>query len=671
MRRLTAYAATLNPTPLDWERNLRRALAVLREARALEAGIVCLPELCLTGYGCEDAFLFPGTLREAESLLAEVLPETRGLVAAVGLPVRAEGALFDAAALLVDGHLAGVAAKRSLANDGLHYEPRWFRPWPAGASSTVRLLGADVPMGDLVFDVGGVRVGFEICEDAWAAERPASRLGGQDVDVILNPSASHFAFGKHTERRRVAEEGSRALGCGYVYANLVGNEAGRVLYDGATLVVDEGRIVAEGPRLGFATTGLTGGVLDLERARGRRAGRSSHIPQSGRGGPRTVTIPHRFPELVPPPATRPGAWEDGPRQKEEELARAVALGLFDHLEKSGAQGFVLSISGGCDSAAVAALVRLMVAFAAHELGLEGLRARLSRSPGAQAATTERELTRALLLTAYQATRQSGEVTRRAARAVAEALGAHHVELDVGEFVERYEALTSSVLGRPLAWETDDTTLQNLQARARAPGIWALANARGALLLATGNRSEAAVGYATMDGDTAGGLAPIAGVDKAYLRRWLRWLETEGPAELGPIPALAAVNAQEPTAELRPASAGQTDEKDLMPYEALDVIERALVRDRRDPEDILAIVLETLPHLGLDEARTHVTRFFRLFCQNQWKRERYAPGFHLDDESLDPRGYFRFPIFSGGYARELGRLAPPAAPDAGEDDGPGA
>src|SRR5690606_23888652 len=154
----------------------------------------------------------------------------------------------------------------------------------------------------------------------------------------------------------------------------------------------------------------------------------------------------------------------------------------------------------------------------------------------------------LLTTVYQSTRNNSPVTRAAARAVAEAISARHLELDVDELVERYVGLAEGALGRKLVWERDDIALQNVQARVRAPSVWLLANVSGALLLSTSNRSEAAVGYATMDGDTAGSLSPIAGVDKAFLRRFLVWLERTGPDGLGPIPALAAVNAQTPTAE---------------------------------------------------------------------------------------------------------------------------
>ena len=151
----------------------------------------------------------------------------------------------------------------------------------------------------------------------------------------------------------------------------------------------------------------------------------------------------------------------------------------------------------------------------------------------------------------------------------------------------------------------------------------------------------------MDGDTSGGLSPLGGIDKAFLRSWLVWLEKVGPVGCGAIAPLRLVNAQEPTAELRPLARGQTDEGDLMPYVVLDAVER------------LAIYLELVPTFGRMYGaaclKDWVGRFFRLWSANQWKRERYAPAFHLDDESLDPKTWCRFPILSGGFERELQQL----------------
>ena len=145
------------------------------------------------------------------------------------------------------------------------------------------------------------------------------------------------------------------------------------------------------------------------------------------------------------------------------------------------------------------------------------------------------------------------------------------------------------------------------------------------------------------------------MDKNFVRSFLRWLEAEGPAGLGPIPALRAVNEQAPTAELRPAAAAQTDEGDLMPYDLLDAIERSAIRDKRSPKEIFALVRQEFPQYTREQLLVWLKRFFTLFARNQWKRERYAPSFHIDDESLDPKTWYRFPILSGGFARELAEL----------------
>jgi NAD+ synthase (glutamine-hydrolysing) len=348
-------------------------------------------------------------------------------------------------------------------------------------------------------------------------------------------------------------------------------------------------------------------------------------------------------------------WERSEHLKEEEFTRAIALGLFDYLRKSRSRGFVVSLSGGADSAAVATLAARMVRLALAELSRDGLLKKLSHIPDLEQATSESALVHRLLTCAYQSTRNSSDITRAAARDVAQGLGADFVELDVDGLVQDYIRLASEAIGRPLTWETDDLALQNIQARARGPSVWMLANLRGALLLATSNRSEAAAGYATMDGDTCGGLSPIAGIDKAFLRRWLRWMETAGPRGLGPLPELAAVNAQAPTAELRPPEASQTDEADLMPYDVLDAAERAAIRDKQTPLEVFRRLEVRFGQYSRQQLAAWVERFFGLWCRNQWKRERYAPSFHVDDENLDPKTWCRFPILSGGYERELREL----------------
>jgi NAD+ synthase (glutamine-hydrolysing) len=345
-------------------------------------------------------------------------------------------------------------------------------------------------------------------------------------------------------------------------------------------------------------------------------------------------------------------WETGSHQKEEEFARAVPLALFDYLRKSHARGLVVSLSGGADSSAVAVMAYLVAEFGGRELGFARLAEKL---PSITPFDDCRSLVRRMLTCVYQSTRNSGPTTRNAAETVAETVGAEFLTWNVDAMVDDYVTTVSQAVGRELTWARDDVALQNIQARARGPGAWLLANLRGALLLTTSNRSEAAVGYATMDGDTAGGLAPIAGIDKAYLLDWLRWMETTGPERIGPLPAVAVVNNQRPTAELRPPSAEQTDEGDLMPYRVLDAIERAAIRDKLMPIEVWETVGPQFPQYDAQQMAAWVERFFILWCRNQWKRERYAPSFHLDDENLDPKTWCRFPILNSGFERELKAL----------------
>lgn len=639
-------AGCLNQIPMDWSGNRRRILETIQQARDAEVSILCLPELAITGYGCEDQFLSHEVAERAWDSLLQIVPETEGLVVAVGLPVWVKNAVYNAVALIADGQIAGLVAKKNLAGDGLHYEPRWFHAWPEGVIVEDEFGGQFLPIGDPIFKIGGIRIGLEVCEDAWVADRPGRLFAGSGVDVILNPSASHFAFGKQEVREQFVIEGSRAFGAVYIYANLLGNEAGRAIYDGGGLIASAGKVVAEGPRLSFEETTLAVSAVDIERNRLHQARTVSR--QIDVQGLSEIEYDFIWPEVTKWDGHQPVP----PMSKDEEFTRAMALAYFDYLRKSWSGGFVVSLSGGADSAAVSCLARVMLDLALAELGEGRLRARL---PHLDLPEETKDWMRTLLFCAYQGTKNSSDVTRNAARAVADAIGCDYAEWEVDQFVEGYESTIESVMGRSLSWEQDDITRQNIQARVRAPGIWMMANIRNSLLLATSNRSEAAVGYATMDGDTSGGLSPIAGIDKHYLREWLRWMETTGLPESGPISALSHINVQNPTAELRPQSNKQTDEEDLMPYPVLDTMERAAIRDKKGPKDVLKVVLIAYPEFSNEKLKEWTIKFFKLWCRNQWKRERYAVSFHVDDQNLDPKTWCRFPILSAGFNEELAEL----------------
>lgn len=642
-------ACTLNQIPLDWEGNYRRIVEVIREARTQGVSILCLPELCICGYGCEDMFLSKHVELLSLELLEKLKKETSDIAVCLGLPLTFKEKLYNATCLVANNQILGFVAKQNLARDGIHYETRWFTPWNRGEVARFELNDGSYPLGDIIFDFGGVRVGFEICEDAWVKERPGRKLSHEGVDIILNPSASHFAFGKHLQRKQLVIQGSREFDVAYLYANLLGNEAGRAIYDGGAMVAKSGELLCASERFSFKDFQLVSAPVKVGKVKSgevdaKRVIKSSFEPIKAGSNENNCISP----------------WlESSADLKEEEFVRVVALGLFDYLRKSKHKGFVVGLSGGADSATVAVLVSYMVALAVSELGVERFKERVSISElkncRASGAGIEKDFVTKLLTCVYQATENSSEITRKAAKQVAEALGASFIELNLSEVVSLYTKLAEYGVKRSLNWREDDLTLQNIQARVRAPSIWMLANIKQALLLATSNRSEVAVGYATMDGDTAGGLSPIAGVDKAFIRKWLVWAERKGPAGLFSVPELSAINVQAPTAELRPKEYNQTDESDLMPYEALDKIERLAIRDKLSPKEIFKRLVVDNERYNESELKKWIEKFFKLWCRSQWKRERLAPSFHLDDENLDPRSWFRFPILSGGFEREIEEL----------------
>lgn len=613
MSQLHVAGATLNQTPLDWEGNFDNILQAIQKAKEHQVELICFPELSVTGYGSEDLFLSYWYPKKALAYLQKILPFTEGITTCLGLPCRVGGKLYNCMAVVEDQQVLGIVPKQFLAIDGVHYECRWFTPWKAGEVISFDFNDSPVPFGDMVFEKKGVCYGFEICEDAWRGDlRPGYRLKDRNTALIFNPSASHFAMGKSEQREILVRESSEELNAAYFYINLLGNESGRMIFDGEMLFASRGKILIKNPLLSFQDYQLIHFNFPLEE------------PLTSE----TTPISHN---------------------KNEEFAAAASLALFDYLRKSRSKGFVLSLSGGADSSTIAVLVAEMVRRGIQDLGTPLFLEKIHRSADIDPKSGVKDITGKILITAYQSTRNSSPDTLQSAKALAESIGATFHLWSIDEEVAGYTRKIEAALGRTLDWSKDDIALQNIQARARSPIIWMLANIHQALLLSTSNRSEGDVGYATMDGDTSGGLSPIAAVPKDFILQWLRWAEKERGYE-----GLADVNALQPSAELRPLETRQTDEEDLMPYPVITAIEKLAIRDKRSPADIYLILKE---ELSLESAllKTYIRKFFGLWSRNQWKRERLAPSFHLDEFNVDPKTWYRFPILSGGYRKELDEM----------------
>ncbi|RKQ49375.1 NAD+ synthase (glutamine-hydrolysing) [Roseivirga pacifica] len=613
MRSYRIAGATVNQTPLDWSNNIAHLKQVIKLAKEAKVEILCLPELAITAYGCEDLFLSEWLPEKAKSFLPALIAETEGILTTLNLPIRHEGKLYNCSVVVQNKAILGVYAKQYMALDGVHYEPRWFNPWPVGVVKEIELFGESYPIGDITFDIEDWKLGFEICEDAWRGkDRPACRLFEKGVNLILNPSASHFAMGKTWDRHDLISNSSAFFECTYVYANLLGNEAGRMIYDGEIMIAQHGKMHLRSELLSFEDVHVD--WVDI-------APDQSIAPS-----------PEKVAPVIP---------------KEEEFPQAAALALYDYLRKSRSNGYTLSLSGGADSATCAVMVAEMVRRGVSEIGKTAFLSKINRADWE--GLTEKEIVGKLFNTAYQGTVNSSDTTLNAAKTLAESIGAKFYNWTIDDSVKAYTDTIEDVLERKLTWEQDDLALQNIQARARSPIIWMLTNITNTLLLTTSNRSEGDVGYATMDGDTSGSLAPISSVDKHYIRQWLHYAEKE----LG-YSGLAPINVLPPTAELRPSDQKQTDEDDLMPYHIMVEIERLAIKDHRSPKEVFELLVkEDLEPADL--LKTHIIKFYKLWSRNQWKRERLAPAFHLDEFNVDPRTWCRFPILSAGFIEELQEL----------------
>ncbi|TGK05322.1 NAD(+) synthase [Leptospira langatensis] len=619
-------AVSLHTTALDFKGNRERILSAISACDS--SSLILFPELCISGYGCEDAFYFSWVWEHSWKSLKEIAKATANKTVIVGLPFFQSPYLFNVSAVLQNGKILGLVPKQNLAQTGVHYENRWFAKGEESRNYALTPDGTEIPFGTLLFESPDFNFGIEICEDSWVQTRPGQYLVEAGADLILSPGASHFALGKQQIRKKMFSESSRNSSTAILYANLNGNESGRLIFEGACLGILDGNILEEGPKLHFTDFECT--HLDLNSSQ-LRSNRSRNFRSSGtrefrtRGkGLQRIAI-SSLPKTSPKPITKSVVRSE---DRFEDFTRATALGLFDYLRKSKTKGYTLSLSGGADSAACALLVKAAILLSDKELGSEYL-----GSIGIDRKN--------LLFTLFQGTENNSETTKNSAKELSEELGFPHAAISVDSEVSSMIQKISSVKGIVPNWKDHNLALQNIQARVRSPLVWLLANLNGHLLLSTGNRSEASVGYTTMDGDSSGSVAPLTGVSKEFLLTWLHNVHEGKDPILPSIRALGGILNSKPSAELKPLSEKQEDEKDLMPYPLLQKLERNFVFLGKDPENLL----ESGEWKDESQAKDGKSKFLKLFSASQWKRERLPPSFHLDEYGLDPKSSFRFPILS--------------------------
>ena len=606
----------------DCRYNAEQIFTMMLEADKQGVKVLCLPELCLTGYTCGDLFLQDTLLCGAEEGLQTILEATRNLdmVTVLGLPVRCkwDNKLYNCAAVIQSGEILGLVPKTYLPNYGEFYEQRWFASG-AGVETSVDLCGETVDMDAAGLfaceKVPNLVLGVEICEDLWATEPPSARLARGGATVILNLSASNELVGKSGYRRNLVVGQSGRLVCGYVYADAgEGESTTDLVFTGHNMIAENGALLAERR---FAT-GLTISEIDVDRlAYERRRMTTFNGQRQADLWRASFSLPleeTRLTRAVSPAPFVPADAEDR-AERCNEILKIAALGLKKRLEHTGARTAVVGLSGGLDST-----LAILITAVAMKL--------LDRPASDIIAVT---------MPCFGTT----DRTRDNAVELAERLGATLKRIDIGEAVKvHFRDIGQSM-------EDHSVTFENGQARERTQVLMDIANQTGGMVIGTGDLSELALGWATYNGDHMSMYAVNAGIPKTLVRHLVSFISDDKGSEDPKLSAVLDDILDTPVSpELLPAIEGKISQRteDLVgPYELHDFFLYYAIRWGFPPRKVFRLAEHAL---GRTYDRATILKwlnsFYRRFFTQQFKRSCLPDGPKVGSVTLSPRGDWRMP-----------------------------
>jgi NAD+ synthase (glutamine-hydrolysing) len=556
MSHLRLAAAQLNTVVGDLAGNVEQILGAVAAAEDAGADICILPELAIPGYPPEDLLLKPSFVADNVAALEKVAAATGQCAVVVGFV----GSTPDGQGL---SNAAAICAGGRVA--GI-YRKRFLPNYGVFDEQRWFVPSRDTPS---LFGVAGAWVGVSVCEDVWFPDGPVPEEGRAGADVVVNLNASPYNRGRRAERLAMLRGRVAEAGCAIAYVNQVGGQD-ELVFDGDSLIVAaDGTLLATGAQ--FATDLV---VVDIPVAGGPGRPATTKLPRVVVTAPRVADRPP-----LPPPALHPALSD------EAEVYAALVLGTRDYLGKNGFSEAVIGLSGGIDSSLVATVaVDALGPARVHGIAMPS--------------------------------RYSSEGSRHDAATLAERLGIDLRVVPIEGAHVAFTAMLAGVLGREPAGLTDE----NLQSRLRGVLLMGVSNAKGWIVLTTGNKSEMATGYSTLYGDSAGGFAVIKDVPKTLVYELCRYRNTQATLEGLPGPIPDSVLDKPPSAELRP---DQRDDQSLPPYEQLDPVLQGYVEGDRTAPDLVAE--------GFDPAV--VDQVVRLVDGAEYKRRQMPPGVRITTKAF--------------------------------------
>lgn len=613
----------------DCSYNVQQIESLIAMAEGKGVEVIVFPELCITGYTCQDLFKQTLLLEQAETSVLMLLDFTRKLdiISIVGVPVVVGDLLLNCAAVIQKGDLLGLVPKTYLPNYSEFYEKRWFASSQDLQPSEIRFAGNKIvvtPQPTLFRTCDGAMFGVEICEDVWAPVPPSCNLALSGADIIFNLSASDELIGKHDYLKGLLAQQSARMISGYVYSGCgFGESTQDVVYGGNAIVYENGQLLAESERFAFDSQ-LIITQIDVEKIRNERRTNSTYINAQRGHDSRIVnahTVMPRDFELIRDVDPHPFIPKTNDMEKScDEIFSIQVAGLAKRLVHTGCKTVVVGISGGLDSTlALLVCVRTFDKLQLSRKGIVGV-----TMPGF--GTTDRTYNNAVNLM--------------------KSLGITLREISIADAVKQH----FNDIGHDI--NVHDVTYENSQARERTQILMDLSNQLGALVIGTGDLSELALGWATYNGDHMSMYGVNAGVPKTLIKYLVKFVAmSEDSDETRSI--LLDIIDTPISPELIPADeAGNITQKteDLVgPYELHDFFLYHIIRFGYRPSKIFMLARKAfdgsnpeVPFYDDETIKKWLTIFLRRFFNQQFKRSCLPDGPKVGSVSLSPRGDWRMP-----------------------------
>ena len=599
----------------DCAHNAKAIISQAKEAAASGASLIVFPELCITGYTCSDLFLQRSLLISAEKALAEIIEETKELesVILVGLPVSANSALYNCAAVLCKGEILGLVPKKHIPNYSEFYEIRHFTPFSISLEKTICNQTVSID-ADVIFSCTSMpefRFGVEICEDLWTPEPPSGTLATNGALIIANLSASDEVIGKADYRRMLVKSTSARLLSAYVYTSAgLGESTTDLVFSGHNLICENGALLAESKRF---TTGITYADIDLQKLEHERA-RANTFEGENDLYFTEFDLDVKELELNRHISKTPFVPESKMNLDErcEEILTIQATGLATRIEHTNAKSVVIGLSGGLDST-------LALIVAVHAMDMLG---------------RDRKDIIAVTMPCFGTTKR----TKSNAEILAESYGVSFQDIDISKAVTQH---FKDIGQNP---QNFDVTFENAQARERTQVLMDIANKTGGFVIGTGDLSELALGWATYNGDHMSMYAVNASIPKTLVRHLTAFEadHTEGQLKA----ALLDILDTPVSPELLPPKDGEIAQKteDLVgPYELHDFFLYYFVRFGFTADKIYRMAKIAFEGVYDNETiKKWLKTFIRRFFQQQFKRSCLPDGPKVGTVTLSPRGDWRMP-----------------------------